>query len=119
MLYLSFLTFHNECLPQCLTWEQINDGWLHITITDTEKLAETRLTLKVLVLTQETAVTYHPPLKYEEVRTHCDHHDDLQGLPVSPSPLLLTELHLDNAASVGGDIGHLQSSSRNIVRIVA
>ena len=68
LLYCIYLrTFHNECLPQWLTWEQINDGWLHIFITDREKLAETRLTLKVVELTQETAVMYHPPLKYQKV----------------------------------------------------
>ena len=51
----------------CLTWEQINDGWLHIFITDTEKLAETRLTLRVVLFTQETAVRYHPPLQQVKV----------------------------------------------------
>ena len=50
-----------------LTWEQINDGWLHIFITETEKLADIRLTLKVVVLTQETAVRYHPPLQQLKV----------------------------------------------------
>ena len=68
-----------------LTWEQINDGWLHIFITETEKLAETRLILKAVVLTQETAVKYQPPLKYDKVWTHRDHGDP-QGL-TSPAHL--------------------------------
>lgn len=96
----------------CLTWEQINDGWLHIFITEREKLAETRLTLRVVVFTQETAVKYHPALKYDKVNTR-DHHDDHQVLP-----LLTTQLHLGDSSSLGTELSHLETSGRNVIRIV-
>ena len=42
----------------CLTWEQINDGGLHIFITDREKFLLTRLAVRCGRLAQDTDVTY-------------------------------------------------------------
>ena len=69
----------------CLTWEQINDGWLHIFITDREKLVETRLTLKVGqdLLDCECSQTEDLTRQGRVVGVHLHH---LLELPLPPLP---------------------------------